>query len=351
MTPRTARSTRSTALIPPYPPSWFDQVMALIDRLPGPYGLWYAVFALVVFALITLGRALGGLPAFGGDLGQRAIGSFMTAFPAFLTHNLNRIARRAFTTFEPALRSPAEASDLRYRLITAPAVPSLAFSLGAAVYAVFLILAIPQMSPFLDTMYGPQWAAMVFGALSYFVNSHFAYRAVYQLRRVGRIYEGHALVRLGDLAPHFALSVFTSRAAIAAILVVTGYTIGVVQIGSVTLSLIVVIPNLLLAATAFVLPLVGAHESLEAERARARRTASLRMETAVAKLHTLVEGGQFAAVPPVKDAITALDIELNRLAHIPTWPWTPGTLRGVLAAIFLPVVIWLVQYGLQRLLG
>ena len=345
------RSSRPDRFVPPYSASWFDRVMALIDRLPGPYGLWYVVFGVVVFALITLARSLSGMPALGGDLGQRAFNSFMTAFPAFLSHNLNRTAARAFTTFEPALRSPAEAPGLRYRLTTAPPWPSLIVSLGSAAFAVLLILSTPELRPFIDTIFGPPWAGFVFGAMSYFVNSHFAYRVVYQLGQVSRIYAHHARVRLADLGPHFALSVFTSRAAIAAILVVTGYAIGNVQIGSITLSLIVVIPNLLLAAAAFVLPLVGAHALLEAELARARRNASLRMETAVAKLHAVVERGQFAAATPVKDAITALDIELNRLAHIPTWPWTPGTLRGVLAAIFLPVVIWLVQFGLQRVLG
>ena len=345
-----ARPSES-AFVPPYPPSWFDRVMDRIDRLPGPYALWYGVFALVVFALMTLALAVSGMPAFGGDLGQRAYNAFMTAFPAFLAHSLNRTAGRAFAAFEPALRTPAEAPNLRYRLTTAPPWPSLAFSLGAAAYAVLLIFGAPEMGLFLESIFGPRWAVLFFGALSYFVNSHFAYRVIFQLRQVSRIYRGHALVRLGDLGPHFALSVLTSRAAIAAIFVVTGYAIGSAQIGSVTLSLIILIPNLLLAGAAFVLPLLGAHQLLEAERDRVRREATLRMEAALAELHLIVERRTYGKAPAVKDAVTALDIELNRLAHIPTWPWNPGTPRGVLAAVFLPVIIWLIQFGLQRLLG
>jgi len=75
------------------------------------------------------------------------------------------------------------------------------------------------------------------------------------------------------------------------------------------------------------------------------------MESALAKLHQVVERGEYRSAPAVKDAVAALDIELTRLARVPTWPWNPGTLRGVLAAVFLPVFIWLVQYVLQRLLG
>ena len=44
-------------------------------------------------------------------------------------------------------------------------------------------------------------------------------------------------------------------------------------------------------------------------------------------------------------------MEAADLQRIPTWPWSPGTPRGVVAAVFLPVILWLVQFGLQRLLG
>ncbi|MGH2620287.1 MAG: hypothetical protein ACRDHG_06910 [Anaerolineales bacterium] len=42
--------------------------------------------------------------------------------------------------------------------------------------------------------------------------------------------------------------------------------------------------------------------------------------------------------------------EITRLARIPTWPWNPGTLRGVVATVSLPVAIWLIQFVLQRTL-
>jgi hypothetical protein len=49
--------------------------------------------------------------------------------------------------------------------------------------------------------------------------------------------------------------------------------------------------------------------------------------------------------------LASLELEQAALRRIPTWPWEPGTLRGVLAALVLPIVIWLIQYVLQRLLG
>jgi hypothetical protein len=203
----------------------------------------------------------------------------------------------------------------------------------------------------MDATYGPAFAVFFFGALAYFINSQAAYRVIYQLTQVSRIYGRHARVGLSDLGPHIALSRLTSRAAIASILVVSGYLVGFAQLGSLSLSLAVLIPNLLLAGAAFVLPLTGAQRLLEAERCRVRKEANQRMEAALSELHQVVERGKFAEVPPVEDAITALDVELNRLARIPTWPWNPATPRGVLATVFLPVAIWLIQFGLGRLLG
>ncbi len=343
-------SPRREPFVPPYSPSWFDRVMALIDRLPGGYGIWYGVFALLGFGLSALLRLAAGMPPFASNLTEPALGSFMLAFPAFLTHTLNRSADGAFADFEPALRAPQEAPLLRYRLTTAPAIPSLLSSLVGAGFGVLLVVVSPATRGFSEAMYGPALSVFFFAALAYFINSHFAYRLVYQLAQVSRIYAGHARVRLSDLAPHFALSRMTSRAAIAATLVVTGYMVGFAQVGDPTLAVAILLPNLALAVAAFVLPLTGAHRLLEAERNHWRREATQKLEAAVSELHQVIERGEFAAVPPVKDAISALDIELTRLARIPTWPWNPGTLRGVVATVFLPVAIWLVQFLLQQVL-
>jgi hypothetical protein len=89
--------------------------------------------------------------------------------------------------------------------------------------------------------------------------------------------------------------------------------------------------------------LVELKESALAEAAtRAKLMASL--------LHERIDGRQLAGIDEVHKAITALEFENARLLKIPTWPWQPGTFRGLLAAVLLPLVLWIVQFGLQRLL-
>ncbi len=345
------RSAPPPAFMPPYPPGWFDRLFAAVDRLPGPTWLWYALFAILIFLLISLARWAYGLAPFGGDLGFRAFSAVMFALPAFLAHDLNRVAVRSFDTFAPALSTPGEADRLRYQLTTAPAVPSLVFSLGGAVLGALLLQAAPEMGPILEEVFGPPAITLSFGALSWFVNSHFAYRVTYQLVWVSRIYARHARVDLSDLKPIFAFSGLASRAATASILVVTGYGIGWSPAGDLALSAAIVLPNLSLALAAFVLPLRAAHRLLVLARGERLREVGGQIDRATDSLHQAVASGRYRQVPPIKDALTALDLERIRFERLPTWPWAPGTLRGVAATVFLPIAIWLIQFGLGRMLG
>jgi hypothetical protein len=46
-----------------------------------------------------------------------------------------------------------------------------------------------------------------------------------------------------------------------------------------------------------------------------------------------------------------LEIEQSVLERIPTWPWQPETVRPMVTALALPMVLWVTQYALQYLLG
>jgi hypothetical protein len=56
-------------------------------------------------------------------------------------------------------------------------------------------------------------------------------------------------------------------------------------------------------------------------------------------------------VTQLKDAMLGLIAERDVLNALPTWPWRPGTLAGFLSATVLPIILFLLQMGLSRLLG
>ena len=69
------------------------------------------------------------------------------------------------------------------------------------------------------------------------------------------------------------------------------------------------------------------------------------------ELHGQLERGRLDKMDQLKKALNSLEIEQNALRKIPTWPWQPGALRAVLAAVVLPVVVWALQLLLGRVLG
>jgi len=75
------------------------------------------------------------------------------------------------------------------------------------------------------------------------------------------------------------------------------------------------------------------------------------MKAAVAELRRRIDSGQLKAMDDLNKTMASLEIEHATLTRIPTWPWPPGTLRGIVAAVLLPVAIWLIQQVLQPLLA
>jgi hypothetical protein len=75
------------------------------------------------------------------------------------------------------------------------------------------------------------------------------------------------------------------------------------------------------------------------------------METGVSELHRRMDHNEPTRMDDLNKALAAGEIEHASLARISTWPWPPGTLHGVVAAILIPLLVWAVQAVLQRYLA
>jgi hypothetical protein len=102
---------------------------------------------------------------------------------------------------------------------------------------------------------------------------------------------------------------------------------------------------------AFLLPLLGMHQRLVREKAKFEAEVNEGVELAYRELQKQVRSRSFGNVDELEKSLSALLRMREVVAKLSTWPWQPETLRGLLAAVGLPVAIWLIQYGLGRLLG
>jgi hypothetical protein len=106
----------------------------------------------------------------------------------------------------------------------------------------------------------------------------------------------------------------------------------------------------LVALAVFVWPLWGVHRLLEAEKGEQMTAVEQRLKAAVATLYQRVDSGELAEMDQVEKTIASLKTTRDIVDARPTWPWQPSTLRGLATAILLPIVLWLLQELLQRLL-
>lgn len=77
----------------------------------------------------------------------------------------------------------------------------------------------------------------------------------------------------------------------------------------------------------------------------------VRLEAALVELRQRVDARETQEIDGVLKVISALEIEKNTLAKVSTWPWQPETLRYLTSALFLPLVMWLIQFILRELLA
>ena len=349
---------REAPFLPPYPPSWVDRFTDWVERLPIPWWLFYLVVGLLLEAVQAY------LLWSGGVFNTFGVHFFQFFFPVnyvlalFLMHAFDRRARTALERFRPALRREAVSYErLLYELTTLPARPTilaglvglafgtittLAMGSGLQDYPMFGLNATPTGYTFVLITYLPTlwlWFTLI-------------YHTIHQLHTVQRIYTREARVDLYRLRPIYALAELTALTAVGFAIYTYPWLADLLNAIS-TMGPYVVILNIPFFAwpiAIFVWPLWGAHRTLVDLKEEALAEAATRAQVLAALLHERIDQRPLAGIDEVHKAITALEIETTRLLKVPTWPWRPGTFRGLLAAVFLPLLLWVVQFVLQRLL-
>jgi len=361
------------AFVPPYPPSWFDRLTAAVDRLPGPaWASYLALAALGTVVFIVAARTgdyhPGPLLAFHVWIGGQF--AYMLAF----LHYLDRSAGNALDSFRPVLEGGDSSdrsvksgvwtfADLRYRLTTLPPRPTWLATLAGALFGLllpYLFLGLqswdlrPVSSAF--TPFGlPSSTVFVHYLQAYFVLTEaisgiLVFHTVHQLRWISRIYASQTRLNLYRLQPLYAFSVPAGLTSAGLVLYTYAWFGTAPMLVSQPISRVLGVFFTLVAAMTFAWPLLGIHRRLVAEKKRLLSESAQRFEATVAELHFRVDRGRLKAMDDLNKTLSSLEIEQAALRRVPTWPWEPGTLRSVIAALGLPIIIWLIQFGLQKLL-
>jgi hypothetical protein len=339
----------------PYKPSWIDNLTSWIDQLPIPTWFFYLIAYLTVVMLVYAAAWIGGLNPFGSIylyLAQLPIWLFL---PLAYIHYLDRIARHAMKKFRPALAiDDPDFNSLSFQLTTMPAKPIwILTGIGAILDVLLLVINPSILQPLSQTTVG---IAILFftGVPAGAFGSSFVYHTVRQLRLVNNMYQRLESINLFDLERLHAFSLLTARTSILLILMpglalFFNSILGLEEASNFLLFLFATLLSTLAIAT-FFLPLWGVHERLVEEKERIGAENNRRIETAMFELHRRMDDADYDGMSPFRSGISGLLSFREELKGVSTWPWQPATLRGLMAAVFLPILLWAIQQILTLLI-
>lgn len=342
----------------PYPPSWIDRLLRWIERLSVPFpvvlvGLWAASVMLVHAVCWHEGI----VPRWQLDTRILLINTWAPYCLGFIYY-LENTAVEALAAFRPALdQDDSSFARLRYEFTVMPMRGALISNVAGALLAYGSLRFYPETAkPFMDTPFAA-FVNMSLSMLGIAISFTAIYLAFRQLRLIRRTYAQATQLNLFHANQLYAFSSLTLRMGIGWLIVIYS---GIILYPA----LVQNVPwiagaGLILTgiAGAFLMTLFDIHTRIHSVKTQHLEEIDRRLQAAFAALHRRIDiaAAENTADAPslasLRETMDALLVERGVIAKIPTWPWQPGTLAGFLTAILLPLVVWIIQSILKRLMG
>lgn len=329
----------------PYPPSWVDRLTAWFDRSPVPVVDFYVLIYVVFAGALHIAWWVDGVGEWGSPNGVLFSNATWGPMSLGLIHVLDRVAGTSLRHFR-SLVPGDDADDLPYRLTTLPARTVLWITVPAAALLTAVYLSSPDF--IYETMEHPlSWVlGGVVVVASYSFSPILAYFLVRHLVLVRRAFQ-QVEVNVLHQQPLYGLSRLPFATGLAFLAIVNLSLIDVAlreTAGSEeVVNFVVVSAMAVLGIAAFLVPLQGIHQRLKRAKEGLLDDNGRHVEIAQRRLYVAVEQGDTDGVAAADTAISSLYRVRDEIARVRTWPWSPGTVRSFLSAVFVPMVVW----GLQ----
>jgi hypothetical protein len=342
----------------PYKPSWVDRLTAFIDRLSAPAWLVYLVVAIPLIAVYVAVQAWQGAYREEGFFAWHIFVAVQPLYGVMMIHYLDRVALKAQSRFRSTMKGGEnESTEALFRLTTLPARQTvLAGLLGmllmviqllsydAEILAAFQSVAPTSISMAVNNVY------LVVAWVGY---GTWVYHTFHQLKIIDWLYTSRAVIDPFHPQPLYALSGIASRTALVVLLSMYGWylstTSGPANLPYELPAILAMSFGACVSLLAFIWPLWGAHQLLVDAKNQALEANATNYRAAAEELHRKVTARELDEIDVWNKAIAALDMERRHLDRLATWPWTPGDFRNLLVALIIPILIWIIQFGLQKL--
>ncbi len=340
----------------PYARSWLDAFFGRMSALPGPTWLAYVVLALGSILLANSALWLSGLRPWGDFSPVQIFWGISGALIIAASHHLRNVAGDAFDRFRPALGTGVDDPERwRYELTVMPALPIVVIT----VLMLALTPAYYVFDPVASQVVGLSPVGLVARGLSEGATSvafvAIAFQGIRQLRRVTALHRLANAVDPFRAAPLYAFSRLTAQIGVIMLLFISAGLLANPDALTSSTTAILWLPWLvgtpIVAIVVFLVPLLGMHARLDAERERQASAADSRLKLLVSELNEAIDARATDRVDALDRTIAALRREREVIARLPTWPWSTGTIRGFGSALLLPILLFLIQRYLGTIFG
>jgi hypothetical protein len=349
-------SVAATEVIRPFPPSWLDRLTAWVDRLPLPAPAFCALAGLAAVVLFVLIDGLSGHGLLYALHPFHIVLAVELIYVIALVHFLDREAGRALEGMSPLLTcDQAGYSVLLYQLTTIPARATLWTGVVGALAGLTAIVvervATPHAFAMLILPGAGRFVLEIWLVLTWFAFGGLFFHTYHQLRLISYIYTTHTRIDLDQYRPLFNFSRVSALTAIGLLVLPYAWYASVPGLIQEPIGILFGALFPIFAVIAFVGPLVGVHHLLVDAKERALAENAQALKVARAELYLRSTARQLESASEMHDMLAALRNEREALERVNTWPWQSETIRSVIVALILPLVLWFIQWLLGRLLA
>ena len=335
----------------PYKPSWVDRFTNWVETLPIRAWAFYVGLGLVLIFIQMLFLWLDGGLQFDALLPVIVFNGLIIPDLLALIHLLDNQAVTALDSMRSTLAiNKPEFDEFQYKLST---MPSRATSIVGLTLVVTLVLTerlgnVPIRYAALEQL--PIFAVVyhIIDKSSAFFAGVFTYHTIRQLRLVNAIFSKHTRINLFELKPLHAFSKLTASTAVGLVLGIYVWMIINPELLADPLGMGGVVAFTILAVAVFVWPLVGAHRLMQIEKERMLQAIDLQFQAVFEMFNQRFQEDDHSAIERLNGTISSLEIQHRKIVAISTWPWRSQTVRSVLTAIALPLVLMIVQFLVEQ---
>lgn len=332
--------------------SWANRLIDRIAAFPGPAWAAYLAVFVVVLVVAHLVSWLDGAAPFGVPDAYRASFAMYLVGPIAAIAYFDSVARTALDRFRPALGPKADLIEgFEFELATMPAKPTNLWTLAGLAFAAMFVAVGPDPAALMATAPLTFAFDVTVGLASFAGAAVLLYHTLRQLREISRIHEQATALDLYRPDPLYAFSSLTAQTGIA--------LIGINYVSAATDPATFSNPalmaglglSLLIAIGCFVLPLMGMHRRLVAEKVKLEADAGDLLRRTIDELDRRIRADDDSGASAMTRVLEGIVIRRDVIGRIPTWPWRAGTLRAFVSAVVLPLAMWLLFRTLGKVLG